>query len=312
MKRQGFTLIELLVVIAIIAILIALLVPAVQKVREAAARAQCQNNLKQLALGLHNYHDTYKTFPKCPTSTNNPSLGWTTFVLPYIEQDAIYKQANPKIMSYVAGVNRNMGANKIATFLCPSYGQIKSHSTIDNVAGQNAYTTHYYGNAGPKGINPNTGKQYNVNQPSVGQGGLACDGILPYSPTLLTTHPTPAQQPWMSAVRISDITDGTSNTLFLFEIAWVGLEPNTLRSWVRGALWNSDSSASRNVMNAMKTVKYNGSNNYNNVSMGSQHEGGCNIALTDASIRFLRQGIDLNRVLLPLASRNGGETITDF
>src|SRR5438874_9045431 len=99
--RAAFTLIELLVVIAIIAILIALLVPAVQKVREAAARSQCQNNLKQLALGLHNYHDINLTFPRCPPSNGNPSLGWTTFVLPYIEQPAIFKMADPTIMTYV-------------------------------------------------------------------------------------------------------------------------------------------------------------------------------------------------------------------
>src|SRR5437870_6348487 len=106
LRRSAFTLIELLVVIAIIAILIALLVPAVQKVREAAARAQCANNLKQLAVGLHNYHDVRKSFPACPPSNGNPSLGWTTFVLPYIEQEPLFKMADPTIMTYVVGVNR--------------------------------------------------------------------------------------------------------------------------------------------------------------------------------------------------------------
>src|SRR5215471_16986833 len=94
-KARGFTLIELLVVIAVIAILISLLLPAVQKVREAANRTQCTNNLKQLALALHNYHDTYFKFPYGKKGAGGYRYGvaysWAPTILPYIEQDAIYR-----------------------------------------------------------------------------------------------------------------------------------------------------------------------------------------------------------------------------
>src|SRR5688572_16939942 len=123
MTRRAFTLIELLVVIAIIAILIGLLLPAVQKVREAAARMKCSNNLKQMGIALHSYHDSYGTFPTPPPVGGGGTTGvsWQALILPYIEQDALGRTINPNVGGYVAGVNRNAAANRIATFLCPSY-----------------------------------------------------------------------------------------------------------------------------------------------------------------------------------------------
>jgi len=124
-RRQGFTLIELLVVIAIIAILIALLVPAVQKVREAAARTQCQNNLKQLGVAAHNYHDANKAFPPggggflSGTNLANQRFSALSFLLPYIEQDAVYRLITFTVSPDNA-VNNQARAQPIPIFLCPS------------------------------------------------------------------------------------------------------------------------------------------------------------------------------------------------
>ncbi|MFO0938808.1 MAG: DUF1559 domain-containing protein [Gemmataceae bacterium] len=308
--RSGFTLIELLVVIAIIAILIGLLLPAVQKVREAAARMKCSNNLKQLALGLHSYHDAYGQFPK-PTyvgTINAPGVSWIALITPNIEQDNLRPLIKPDQMAYAGGsTNLEAGSYRLSVLNCPSAVSERSSSDIDKFGGSRAYTTHYYGNAGPKGKNPLTGVTYNMN-PST-QGGLAADGILPYMPSVQTAT-TPA--PYPDSIKITGILDGTSNTLMIMECSWAGLELKSYRSWVRGIAWNNDSSASKNVTNGMRVQSFTTNGTYNDVSMGSNHSGGCNVAFGDGSCRFLTENLDLNTVLLPLASRNGGETVNDY
>src|SRR6187431_2002398 len=152
--RKGFTLVELLVVIAIIGALVALLLPAVQSAREAARRMKCQNHLKQIGLGLHNYHDVHGGLAPggmatASTAQANDGMGFHVFILPYVEQDPLFRQFNGS-QPYNAAPNRALGAVKIGLYLCPSAINFYTENTGEYAAtGEKGWTTHYHGNMGP-------------------------------------------------------------------------------------------------------------------------------------------------------------------
>ena len=232
-RQRGFTLIELLVVIAIIAILIALLLPAVQQAREAARRTQCKNNLKQLGLAFHNYHDVYNQFPNGITyiqGPNNPFFGnpqnsatddanvqvWTEGLLPYLDQSAIYNQINfslaiigpinipgvPPPYSSIGGNNQNVTYFAVPAFVCPSSPRSSNLASLD------------YGAA--------------LNPALAGAGVILKGGAMDYSATSSVWDPiaTICGETFNRGVLsdeqytgIKHIIDGTSNTTMVMERA---------------------------------------------------------------------------------------------
>lgn len=308
MKRKGFTLIELLVVIAIIAILIGLLLPAVQKVREAAARMKCQNNLKQLGLGVHSYHDTYSRF--IPAGSTVTWLSWHVGILPYIEQTALFNKVSQTAGNYITIGKYDIPVNnRVATFLCPSQTEAEKmilaptppHNVNlpEVINNQPPYTTHYYGVGGPAGVNPITAGNYiyEVNDPTHGRMGK--QGMFQRTDT----------------VKLENITDGTSNTLMVGEMSWSPgpITPSNIagtrfRGWARGC----DDPTITQVCGGIKTIS-NAINAYSNtlfneMPFGSQHTGGTSFAMGDASVRFLNASININ-TYRAAASYNGGEVL---
>ncbi len=299
-RRRGFTLVELLVVIAIIGILIALLLPAVQAAREAARRMNCSNHMKQLALAVHNYHDTFRVFPPGGRSDSN-QLTWCVATLPYIEQKPLYDQFDFRVNGF--GNHLVHALNRIDTFLCPSSKQERNiYDTATNPstgATEYPYTTHYYGVMGPKGTIPQFGSgttsttQYLVDTTSApGFGDFALQGLL--------------GRDTKKAMR--DVTDGTSNTFLFGEISWNNA--NCYRAWVRGCA-GAASAPCKNVKYGINVMKYLTSDltTFNDVSFGSQHPGGCHFAMADGSVMFVQESIDMD-IYRASASCNGGETKT--
>jgi prepilin-type N-terminal cleavage/methylation domain-containing protein/prepilin-type processing-associated H-X9-DG protein len=291
-RNAGFTLVELLVVIAIIGILIALLLPAVQAAREAARRIQCSNNLKQLGLGLHNYHAAFRTFPAGAAygpGTGTLRLGLNAFLLPYLEQQQIYQNLDRSATTYT-GSNFLMGKTPLAVYLCPSDGKqpYDPFATSDE-----QWVANYVGVTGA-GRN---GKVVDLEDSHC--GNYYKDGaFFPYSGT-----------------RIGDIKDGTSSTLAMGERTY------QLRVWTKGAFYEGSPTqkvcvfAAKNIRwpinSDPKVLHYDGGAGtdtclFNDLYFGSRHPGGAQFLLADGSVHFLTDSISL-AVYQDLATIDGGE-----
>jgi prepilin-type N-terminal cleavage/methylation domain-containing protein/prepilin-type processing-associated H-X9-DG protein len=321
-RRIGFTLIELLVVIAIIAILIGLLLPAVQKVREAAARMSCSNNLKQIGLGVMNYESTYGYFT--PGDSRLGAYGtWQVAILPYVEQDNIFKLysnyndiLNNGTNNYASTANLPVVQQTIKMFTCPS----------DSMAGQNPFGTNritkhnYLINFG------NTvRRQFNAAYPVGCTGGTTIGntaGCVTYGGAPFRLNAPNGTTNTQQFVRITEITDGTSNTLMASEGLQGGLnDTRGMTWWGPGAAFHTynvpNSSAADRIqtgggclnqptMNRPCVIDTAGDNQ---LAARSGHSGGVNAAMCDGSVRFYTNSITV-QTWRSLGTTVGGEVFT--
>jgi prepilin-type N-terminal cleavage/methylation domain-containing protein/prepilin-type processing-associated H-X9-DG protein len=323
-SRRGFTLIELLVVIAIIAILIGLLLPAVQKVRAAAARIKCTNNLKQLALAAHNYEGTYGEFPPglAHPARNGRYTSLFVELLPNLEQQPLYAAWNftSPMTNYAAA--GSTGATPLPVFYCPMESMDVNPATV---AGVTAARSTYAGNGGTKAFPPSQ---------------ATADGMFH------ETGPSGLPAPNRPAVRHQDVRDGTSNTLLFGERV---PEDGAMNSWISANImpaptpplqslnaymfWSAPPSqwavahvtcGATGPLNGTFPKMYDPASYFPNpppiipwseLSMdwwsrvsawGSRHTGGANFALADGGVRFVRDGLPTT-TLQALSTRAGGE-----
>jgi prepilin-type processing-associated H-X9-DG protein len=317
-------LVELLVVIAIIGILVALLLPAIQMAREAARRTECVNNLKQIGIGLQNYHDTYRTFPLGSFNLREqwPSNGtnWRILILPFIEQSSVHEQLSFTSTSHfmaggAAGGSALLGNEVLRDLIIDAYQCPSSTiepfeiAPVSNNSGI-ALNVHYVGIQGAArpvpGSNPNRGTR------DCGHGWSCNNGILVAN----------------QCFRMSSVIDGTSNTMLVAEQSgrvadvnrtsnyyggWYGSRhPRTLEASSCWDLWQTGTSCVRFAPNSDIVQTGATERMYrNNTVINSEHPGGINVVLVDGSVRFITDTINFVN-LKRLACRYDGEPIEDY
>jgi prepilin-type N-terminal cleavage/methylation domain-containing protein len=358
-RRNGFTLIELLVVIAIIGVLVSLLLPAVQQAREAARRAQCRNNLKQIVLALHNYESTYRTFPMArvpnlnTTSPGSPTTIFTdgdwqerftsgmTMILPYVDQQPLYNQYNFNAR-WNDPLNRAVVATPLSVYVCPSTatGDRSDQSTDGAAAGipspvrGTAADYNFITRISDKWYRGGLG--YTAAQTPK---GAALKGALPRGKPSDSTE---------ASARLSDITDGTSNTVMICESAggptayYRGLKqipaaylgnaayPSVTADrfvnlggslvLLTGTSWADPDRAmgpnSTRYDGLAKATNTPGTgtsaiNCINDAEFYSFHAGGAMFGLADGSVRLISENISL-ATMAALITRQGGEAVSDY
>lgn len=331
-RKSGFTLIELLVVIAIIGVLVALLLPSVQQAREAARRTQCRNNLKQIGLALHNYHSSFRLFPPgyvdrngnpnlTPDNDLGPGWGWTTFLLPFMDQSTIYNQINFNV-GVGLGVNAQLSRTSLTALQCPSDPLQQSFLVYD--VNHNPLTTvahsNYIGCVGwLECFNGATGNpQPNQGDDGITGGtyGLAGVGVFYRN----------------SSISVANITDGTSNTIISGERssnhspstwtgaitggqcpAWMAVTPPSPYSAPPGPAYdNADWGEAFVLGHCNKTHLPNADFPiYDPDTFYSYHVGGCHFLMADGSVRFISSYVD-GSTYQHLATIAGGEIIGEF
>ncbi len=317
-RKRGFTLIELLVVIAIIAILIGLLLPAVQKVREAAARMSCSNNLKQIGLAAHNYHDTNNGLPQGRSPVNNLSYSAHARILPFIEQENAQKLIDFTV-AWSHANNTTARATKIKTFVCPS----DDISAVPADTAPNSYRANegtivamWQGPSDGGGVNaalPSNNGPFFCNNPY--RFGDITDGLS--NTALFSEHVSGDYNQSVASLRKDTFRPGTypatadeavaqCNAMDFNNLSFQGYS-NVGGPWIYGyhsttSYWHIMPPNGRSCMFPPSRIA---------TSANSNHTSGVNVVLGDGSVRFVRDSIPLD-TWRGLGTRNGGEVLNDF